>query len=100
MGMYIFFLVRKENIRQELSQEIGNSIAGQFLIRDIGINFFNLFPNVSISLKGVDMRDSAWQVHHESFLKAEKVLLKINPFFRSEERRVGKECRSRWSPYH
>ena len=21
-------------------------------------------------------------------------------FFRSEERRVGKECRSRWSPHH
>ena len=21
-------------------------------------------------------------------------------FLRSEERRVGKECRSRWSPYH
>ena len=24
----------------------------------------------------------------------------INPETRSEERRVGKECRSRWSPYH
>src|SRR3989442_1191199 len=24
----------------------------------------------------------------------------IEPAFRSEERRVGKECRSRWSPYH
>ena len=23
-----------------------------------------------------------------------------NGIFRSEERRVGKECRSRWSPYH
>ena len=23
-----------------------------------------------------------------------------HPSFRSEERRVGKECRSRWSPYH
>ena len=22
------------------------------------------------------------------------------PYARSEERRVGKECRSRWSPYH
>ena len=22
------------------------------------------------------------------------------PTLRSEERRVGKECRSRWSPYH
>ena len=23
-----------------------------------------------------------------------------SPYGRSEERRVGKECRSRWSPYH
>jgi len=23
-----------------------------------------------------------------------------DPTLRSEERRVGKECRSRWSPYH
>ena len=24
----------------------------------------------------------------------------IDKYSRSEERRVGKECRSRWSPYH
>ena len=24
----------------------------------------------------------------------------ITDYHRSEERRVGKECRSRWSPYH
>src|SRR5215475_9307998 len=28
------------------------------------------------------------------------VLQSILPMSRSEERRVGKECRSRWSPYH
>src|SRR4051812_24292157 len=27
-------------------------------------------------------------------------LMLTRTFFRSEERRVGKECRSRWSPYH
>src|SRR5256885_16975716 len=27
-------------------------------------------------------------------------LLWLPRHFRSEERRVGKECRSRWSPYH
>ena len=27
-------------------------------------------------------------------------LKKEGTFTRSEERRVGKECRSRWSPYH
>ena len=32
----------------------------------------------------------------EEELKRADVLL----CFRSEERRVGKECRSRWSPYH
>ena len=26
--------------------------------------------------------------------------LPVNPRSRSEECRVGKECRSRWSPYH
>ena len=29
-----------------------------------------------------------------------KILLTLVRFMRSEERRVGKECRSRWSPYH
>src|SRR2546430_17487146 len=28
------------------------------------------------------------------------VFLLNDPYHRSEERRVGKECRSRWSPYH
>src|ERR1035441_7963034 len=27
-------------------------------------------------------------------------IYKLRPAHRSEERRVGKECRSRWSPYH
>ena len=29
-----------------------------------------------------------------------KFWVAINEMARSEERRVGKECRSRWSPYH
>src|SRR2546426_11374948 len=28
------------------------------------------------------------------------VILGLSASYRSEERRVGKECRSRWSPYH
>ena len=31
---------------------------------------------------------------------AARVLREYAYFSRSEERRVGKECRSRWSPYH
>ena len=35
------------------------------------------------------------------FMSIELMLNAVNlTFVRSEERRVGKECRSRWSPYH
>src|SRR2546426_10461520 len=33
-------------------------------------------------------------------LAAAGLFLLLAPRLRSEERRVGKECRSRWSPYH
>ena len=37
----------------------------------------------------------------ESPQEAAKKMLPADPVTtRSEERRVGKECRSRWSPYH
>ena len=32
--------------------------------------------------------------------KEDCIILSEKPLTRSEERRVGKECRSRWSPYH
>ena len=39
--------------------------------------------------------------HGVNVLKFLKKTSFDKPFsFRSEERRVGKECRSRWSPYH
>src|SRR5213075_155063 len=65
---------------QQLSEEIGKAVKGQFLVKDIGMNFFNLFPNVSLSMKGVELRDSAWTAHKQSLLKANKILLRINPF--------------------
>ena len=34
------------------------------------------------------------------FLETELFFTRQRPLLRSEERRVGKECRSRWSPYH
>ena len=38
------------------------------------------------------VQDCAAEAYHKA--------LQDGVFFRSEERRVGKECRSRWSPYH
>ena len=55
---------------------------------------------------GQDAR-SVISLYHASlsygpFLALDDVSFKVDngEFVRSEERRVGKECRSRWSPYH
>ena len=41
-----------------------------------------------------------WKDRIESFFLAHDADLWDMVIDRSEERRVGKECRSRWSPYH
>ena len=40
--------------------------------------------------------------HSDHIAGLQRLAAKLNVpvFLRSEERRVGKECRSRWSPYH
>ncbi|HYJ36987.1 MAG TPA: AsmA family protein, partial [Chitinophagaceae bacterium] len=77
--MYTFFVIKKEDIRRQLSEEIGNSVHGEFEVKKIGMNFFNLFPNVSLSMKGVELKDSAWKVHKHSLLKAKEIYLRVNP---------------------
>ena len=39
-------------------------------------------------------------IHQELIPRAASFFKVVGDETRSEERRVGKECRSRWSPYH
>ena len=52
----------------------------------------------SIDPDGKDWLDKLCR--HCGFNESEKQVLLWQYAERSEERRVGKECRSRWSPYH
>ena len=46
--------------------------------------------------KNIDITVKVWRQRGPK----EKGAFETYPRSRSEERRVGKECRSRWSPYH
>ena len=41
--------------------------------------------------------DYGEEIGMDSFFRSKDA---VADYIRSEERRVGKECRSRWSPYH
>ena len=77
----------------------------------IGLLFLsgqNIFSQQMLGLGFDNYNGSAGAILNPAFLTNSKVYLDVNlmtaDFFtennRSEERRVGKECRSRWSPYH
>ena len=67
---------------QEYKYEIGGMAGGAFYMGDVNKNAF---------FKGLNPAFGAVFRYNPNFRWALK---------RSEERRVGKECRSRWSPYH
>ena len=52
------------------------------------------YKNTGVSLLSISHRDNAFEEVHTSIQD------NLSKILRSEERRVGKECRSRWSPYH
>ena len=61
--------------------------------------FFAFNRNI---LEGIKFDALGYKVLLEILVKTKGAKVKEIPytFTRSEERRVGKECRSRWSPYH
>ena len=69
------------------------------------INHLDIISNVEMgmTLSGVsakEKKEKALQALERVGLKEHVHCICLKYRYRSEERRVGKECRSRWSPYH
>ena len=70
--------------------------------KDIIINKYTEYDEDTrlISDRGHNLEYLTTMRYIQKFLKPGAKILEIGAATRSEERRVGKECRSRWSPYH
>src|SRR3712207_9052847 len=75
-----------EELRTLLGHEIGHVRSGHAVYKTIMMILTKWAANVS------------WLPIGAIALRA--VIAGMYEWWRSEERRVGKECRSRWSPYH
>src|SRR2546422_4782219 len=70
----------------EASKALGAEVVFEF------INFNDLQPRITAAVQSGAGADIIMMLYNWPHLYASAL--------RSEERRVGKECRSRWSPYH
>src|SRR2546422_11226343 len=85
-----------------LSASVRGRFAKQLFLHRL-IDGFSVFPGIALFLWLAPMGDPSRSL--ESFQLLGLFMLtytgtRIIAHKRSEERRVGKECRSRWSPYH
>ena len=74
---------------------------GRLLSEPKGPGLIFVFAPVDRMVR-VSLRIDAFEVPAQDVVTRDNVTVKVNAviYFRSEKRRVGKECRSRWSPYH
>ena len=85
---------RRECILTRLNSA-GAPLSASTLAAELGVSRQIVVGDVALLRAGgaqIDATPRGYQLH-----PAEKGYTGI---LRSEERRVGKECRSRWSPYH
>src|SRR2546422_10369969 len=105
-------IAQVRSFNRTVTQQIG-ALADQFLGRDRTLGASRLL--FEIGRDGIEVRqlrarlslDSGYTSRLLRTLEAEGLIRTVasSPdarvhLVRSEERRVGKECRSRWSPYH
>src|ERR1022692_757834 len=56
--------------------------------------------NGTVYVNGKKLDEPYVPAEYRDHVPLKKESVPADKYFRSEERRVGKECRSRWSPYH
>ena len=102
LGFLLIFFVTLKVMNPQIIQKIS------FINYDFYQKVFNRGKVTAVTIVDIDEKSIAkigqfpWR--RDVYSKILNNLSQYNPsviaFDRSEERRVGKECRSRWSPYH
>jgi len=70
----------KTDILHELESEINSRINAEVSIGGLDLSIVHSFPDISIRLSSVTVRDTLWKRHQHNLLTAEKVFVQINPF--------------------
>src|SRR2546425_6188547 len=90
---FFFFFQAEDGIRDKLVTGVQTcALPISMELDDVAIDFPDLRIVMAHGGRPLYMEEAFFILRRHP-----KVLLDVS---RSEERRVGKECRSRWSPYH
>lgn len=81
LGLALYIRQNKATILQLISDRLNDRMhGGTLVIKDMEPSLIHSFPNVSVSLEGVTIRDSLWSAHQHSLLDVARIFIKVNTF--------------------
>ncbi|TDD76433.1 AsmA family protein [Flavobacterium caseinilyticum] len=87
----LYFHNNKAEIITRINAKINENITGAIDIGDIKYKFLKGFPNMTLALSQVELKDSLWTVHKRTLLKAEQIEIRIDLWdLLSNEINIGK----------
>src|SRR2546430_3966520 len=94
--LFFFFSSRRRHTRFDC--DWSSDVCSSDLLQLLGDRPSGLTPRVHPLVQAAVAANRA--LGHDAELTSASTDANVPIALRSEERRVGKECRSRWSPYH
>ena len=77
-GLAIYFTMNKPKIVAELNNQITQNISGTMHIGDVNCKFLSGFPNLTLALNKVELKDSLWSIHKRTLLKSKEIEVQIS----------------------
>jgi len=78
LGIYVSS--HHEEILQNINKVAYENFKGDIKIGDLDILFFKGFPNLTLKIKDIEVKDSLWNQHKKTLLKSEMIYAKILPW--------------------
>ncbi len=75
-----YVVINKKSLIAQVNAELTSKVKGEIKISDIEPSLLSTFPNVSIRLSEVTVRDSLWAQHRHDLLKADKIFIRLKLF--------------------
>ncbi len=77
-GLMFYISQNKEKVLRLVNTELNKNLDGTVTIGDMRPRFFKGFPNISLSLKNVLVRDRRFEQHHHTLLDAKDFDVSVN----------------------
>ena len=78
LGWYVG--THHDKLLQEVREIANKNCKGEVKIGDLEVLFFRGFPNITIAIKEVSIKDSLWAQHKRTLLQAPSIYAEIQPW--------------------